>query len=107
MHNRYWYCIPFTLAYVIKYYIAPNKFSILMDIARPQAKNKLTLYILDCYGSWVFAPGILLTGITPEATKNAFSTNIKLLTTIFLRLVQMIIAPLGIFNPGCRHCQTR
>jgi len=55
--------------------------------------NKLTLYILIA-----MVVGTLLGWYIHEhaanTTQSSFSTNIKLLTTIFLRLVQMIIAPL-------------
>ncbi|MEO8110788.1 MAG: dicarboxylate/amino acid:cation symporter [Ginsengibacter sp.] len=56
-------------------------------------KNKLTFYILAA-----MVAGIVLGYIVHENSSPAFivsfSTNINLLTTIFLRLVQMIIAPL-------------
>lgn len=60
-------------------------------------KNRLTLFILIALvlgialGQWVH--------VTADAdTNKSFVTNIKLLTTIFLRLVQMIIAPLVFFT---------
>lgn len=60
-------------------------------------KNRLTLFILIAMvlgialGQWVH--------VTADAdTNKSFVTNIKLLTTIFLRLVQMIIAPLVFFT---------
>ncbi|RYY85481.1 MAG: cation:dicarboxylase symporter family transporter, partial [Chitinophagaceae bacterium] len=55
--------------------------------------NRLTLFIIIAMllgmaaGAWVHNQA------TPEF-QTAFSTNIKLLSTIFIRLVQMIIAPL-------------
>ncbi len=55
--------------------------------------NRLTLYIILAMvlgigvGYWIHV------GTSPETIKG-FSTNIKLLSTIFIRLVQMIIAPL-------------
>jgi Na+/H+-dicarboxylate symporter len=56
-------------------------------------KNKLTVYILIA-----MITGVLLGYIVHEKSSPSFiisfSENIKLLTTIFLRLVQMIIAPL-------------
>jgi Na+/H+-dicarboxylate symporter len=56
-------------------------------------KNKLTSYILIA-----MIVGVLLGYIVHEKSSPSFiisfSDNIKLLTTIFLRLVQMIIAPL-------------
>ncbi len=58
-----------------------------------QNKNKLTFYILAA-----MVAGIVLGYIVHENSSPAFiasfSVNINLLTTIFLRLVQMIIAPL-------------
>lgn len=55
--------------------------------------NRLTLWILI---AMVLGAGIgylVFTGSTPEF-KSDFSKNIKLLSSIFIRLVQMIIAPL-------------
>ena len=56
-------------------------------------KNTLTVYILIA-----MIAGVLLGYIVHEKSSPSFiisfSENIKLLTTIFLRLVQMIIAPL-------------
>ena len=60
-------------------------------------KNRLTLFILIAMvlgialGQWVHVTA-------DESTTKSFVTNIKLLTTIFLRLVQMIIAPLVFFT---------
>lgn len=64
-----------------------------MDDIRPQPKNRLTLYILIAMALGV-CTGYLVNRFYPEASRITFSDNIKLLTTIFLRLVQMIIAPL-------------
>jgi Na+/H+-dicarboxylate symporter len=64
-----------------------------MDIAQPQKKNRLTLYILIAMVLGV-GTGYFVNRYYPETTRTTFSVNIKLLTTIFLRLVQMIIAPL-------------
>lgn len=64
-----------------------------MDKTSPQPKNRLTLYILIAMALGV-CTGYLVNQFSPDATKAAFSENIKLLTTIFLRMVQMIIAPL-------------
>lgn len=56
-------------------------------------KNRLTLFILlsmvlgICVGYFIFANA-------SDEFKASFSKNIKLLSTIFIRLVQMIIAPL-------------
>jgi Na+/H+-dicarboxylate symporter len=64
-----------------------------MDTVQPQRKNRLTLYILIAMALGV-CTGYLINRYSPVTTRATFSTNIKLLTTIFLRLVQMIIAPL-------------
>jgi Na+/H+-dicarboxylate symporter len=56
-------------------------------------KNKLTLYILVAMVAGIILGYIVHVNCSP-AFITTFSTNIKLLTTIFLRLVQMIIAPL-------------
>lgn len=56
-------------------------------------QNRLTLYILIAMGLGIIA-GYLVHENASAAYKQSFATNIKLLTTIFLRLVQMIIAPL-------------
>ena len=55
--------------------------------------NRLTLYILIAMVLGVLV-GYLIHENSSEETIKSFSTNIKLLATIFLRLVQMIIAPL-------------
>ena len=55
--------------------------------------NRLTLYILIAMVLGVFTGYLIHENSSPE-TITSFSTNIKLLATIFLRLVQMIIAPL-------------
>ena len=57
------------------------------------ASGKLTLYILIAMVLGIIAGYIIHTQASPEYIKS-FSSNIKLLTTIFLRLVQMVIAPL-------------
>lgn len=59
----------------------------------PKPKNRLTLYILISMALGV-CTGYLINLYYPESTRITFSDNIKLLTTVFLRLVQMIIAPL-------------
>jgi Na+/H+-dicarboxylate symporter len=56
-------------------------------------KNRLTIYILAAMVLGVIVGYIVHVNSSPEFI-NSFSTNIKLLTTIFLRLVMMIIAPL-------------
>ena len=58
-----------------------------------QKSNKLTLYIVIAMIAGMILGYIIHTQSTPVFIE-AFSKNIKLLTTIFLRLVQMIIAPL-------------
>src|SRR3954463_6477866 len=63
------------------------------EITAPKSKNKLTLYILIAMGLGVIT-GYIVNQTAGEETRVTFSNNIKLLTTIFLRLVQMIIAPL-------------
>lgn len=57
------------------------------------ASGKLTLYILIAMVLGIAAGYIIHTQSSPAYIKS-FSVNIKLLTTIFLRLVQMVIAPL-------------
>ncbi|MCW3112319.1 MAG: dicarboxylate/amino acid:cation symporter [Segetibacter sp.] len=64
-----------------------------MDNAVPRPKNRLTVYILIAMALGIVT-GYLINQYSSEDTRAVFSTNIKLLTTIFLRLVQMIIAPL-------------
>jgi Na+/H+-dicarboxylate symporter len=56
-------------------------------------RNNLTLYIFIAMISGALV-GYYMYANYPSETRNAFSSNIKLLSTIFLRLVQMIIAPL-------------
>lgn len=56
-------------------------------------KNRLTLYILIAMALGILVGYLVHTKADPEFIAG-FSTKIKLLTTIFLRLVQMIIAPL-------------
>ena len=55
--------------------------------------GKLTAYILVAMVLGIAAGYLVHVNSSPETIKT-FSTNIKLLTTIFLRLVQMVIAPL-------------
>lgn len=61
--------------------------------ASPEPKSKLTLYILIAMALGI-CTGYLINRYSPVETRATFSTNIKILTTVFLRLVQMIIAPL-------------
>src|SRR6266446_9307078 len=56
-------------------------------------KNRLTVFILVAMVLGIAAGYIVNKNSSPDSIKK-FSDNIKLLTTIFLRLVQMIIAPL-------------
>src|SRR5262245_9210002 len=55
--------------------------------------NRLTIYILFAMALGVAVGFIIHKNASPEFIKK-FAANIRLLTTIFLRLVQMIIAPL-------------
>jgi Na+/H+-dicarboxylate symporter len=55
--------------------------------------NKLTTFIILSMILGIVV-GYFIHTTTGAATQAAFSTNIKLLSTIFIRLVQMIIAPL-------------
>src|SRR5437868_1112559 len=55
--------------------------------------NRLTIFILVAMALGIATGYLVHKQSSPEAIAT-FSTNIKLLTTIFLRLVQMIIAPL-------------
>ena len=64
-----------------------------MDNSLNPPKSRLTLYILIAMILGV-CTGYLINRFYPETSRTAFSNNIKLLTTVFLRLVQMIIAPL-------------
>ena len=56
-------------------------------------KNRLTIYILGAMLAGIIT-GILVNKSSSPAFTQSFATNIKLLATIFIRLVQMIIAPL-------------
>jgi Na+/H+-dicarboxylate symporter len=65
-----------------------------MEITQqPTKKSRLTLYILIAMVLGIVA-GYYVHENYEAATIKTFSDNIKLLTTIFLRLVQMIIAPI-------------
>lgn len=59
----------------------------------PKTKSKLTLYIIVAMIVGVATGYFIHENASPQ-TISSFSNNIKLLTTIFLRLIQMIIAPL-------------
>jgi Na+/H+-dicarboxylate symporter len=65
-----------------------------MEIAhQPTKKSRLTLYIMIAMVLGIVA-GYYVHENYPADTIKVFSDNIKLLTTIFLRMVQMIIAPI-------------
>jgi Na+/H+-dicarboxylate symporter len=57
------------------------------------SSGKLTIYILIAMVLGILTGYLVHVNAAPETIKT-FSSNIKLLTTIFLRLVQMVIAPL-------------
>jgi Na+/H+-dicarboxylate symporter len=59
----------------------------------PSKPNKLTTYIVVVMILGIFAGYLINTNASPEFIKD-FAPKIKLLATMFLRLVQMIIAPL-------------
>lgn len=56
-------------------------------------QNKLTVYIIGAMIAGIVVGIIINKGTSPEFI-DSFSKNIKLLATIFIRMVQMIIAPL-------------
>lgn len=56
-------------------------------------KSRLTYYILGAMLAGIITGILVNKGTSPEFV-NSFAANIKLLATIFIRLVQMIIAPL-------------
>src|SRR6266487_4896268 len=58
-----------------------------------KTSNRLTLYIFLAMFAGALIGYIVYTNSSSDFIKS-FSDNIRLLTTIFLRLVQMIIAPL-------------
>lgn len=60
---------------------------------QPHKKNRLTLYIVIAMILGIVA-GYFVNKNYTAGTAKGFADNIKLLTTIFLRLVQMIIAPI-------------
>lgn len=60
---------------------------------KPANRNRLTIFILIAMVTGVLLGYVVHKNSTPEFVSK-FSININLLTTIFLRLVQMIIAPL-------------
>ncbi len=65
-----------------------------MEIShQPTKKSRLTLYILIAMVLGIVAGYYVHENYGTDTVKT-FSDNIKLLTTIFLRMVQMIIAPI-------------
>jgi Na+/H+-dicarboxylate symporter len=60
---------------------------------QPTKKSRLTLYILIAMVLGIIAGYYVNTNYEAD-TRKAFADNVKLLTTIFLRMVQMIIAPI-------------
>jgi Na+/H+-dicarboxylate symporter len=65
-----------------------------MEITQqPQKKSRLTLYIIIAMILGIIAGYYVFNNYEAD-TRKTFADNIKLLTTIFLRLVQMIIAPI-------------
>ena len=62
-------------------------------IEKSTKKSKLTLYIVIAMVLGILAGYYVHENYGPE-TQTTFANNAKLLTTIFLRLVQMIIAPI-------------
>ena len=64
-----------------------------MHKAPSKTKSRLTLYIIIAMVVGV-ATGYFIHENASAPTITSFSTNIKILTTVFLRLIQMIIAPL-------------
>lgn len=65
-----------------------------MEIStQPQKKSRLTMWIMVAMVLGIIA-GYFVHESYPVETRTAFADNIKLLTTIFLRMVQMIIAPI-------------
>jgi Na+/H+-dicarboxylate symporter len=65
-----------------------------MEITQqPTKKSRLTLYIIIAMVLGIIAGYYVNTNYEAD-TRKVFADNIKLLTTIFLRMVQMIIAPI-------------
>ena len=60
---------------------------------KPARKNRLTIFIVIAMLAGVITGYLVHHNSTPDTIKS-FSSNIKLLSTIFIRLVQMIISPL-------------
>lgn len=67
---------------------------IIMEVAQKSSNgNRLTLWIVISMIIGILVGYLVHENYSPEVRKE-FATNINLLTTIFLRLVQMIIAPI-------------
>jgi Na+/H+-dicarboxylate symporter len=64
-----------------------------MENHQPSKRNRLTLFIIVAMILGIATGYFIHEQASPE-TIQKFSANIKILTTIFLRLIQMIIAPL-------------
>ncbi len=64
-----------------------------VPVLRFRMKNKLTIYILIAMALGIGVGWAVHNNASP-AFQTSFAANIKLLATIFIRLVQMIIAPL-------------
>jgi Na+/H+-dicarboxylate symporter len=62
-------------------------------VQEPAKKSRLTLYILIAMILGIVL-GSYINKNYPATTVKTFADNIKLLTTVFLRMVQMIIAPI-------------
>jgi Na+/H+-dicarboxylate symporter len=63
-----------------------------MDV-KPSNRNRLTIFILAAMAAGILLGYVVNKNASPVYIAS-FSSNAKLLTTIFLRLVQMIISPL-------------
>lgn len=66
-------------------------------------KINLTQMIIFGLILGIISGEVIYNTASPETAK-VYSQEISILTTIFLRMIKMIIAP-GNFNTGCRHCQ--
>ena len=64
-----------------------------METIAPAKRSKLTIFILGAMVAGMLVGILVNKNASPEWGK-AFAANIKLLSTLFLRLVQMVIAPL-------------
>lgn len=64
-----------------------------IESAKPSKSGKLTLYIVIAMIVGIFSGYLIHENASPDFIKD-FAPKIKLLATIFIRMVQMIIAPL-------------